>query len=82
MFEKEIEILKTKDPVLEEIIKKVGSCTLKLEPEPFPAIAESILYQQLSIKAAGTIVRRFKTMYKNRSFPSAKDILKTPDEKL
>lgn len=82
MFEKEIEILRSKDPILKKIIEKIGECNLELEPKPFPALVEAILYQQLSMKAAGTIVRRFKALYPNHIFPTPKDILDTPDEKL
>lgn len=82
MFENAIEVLKTRDPVLAEIINRIEPCMLVLEKNPFQALAESILYQQLSIKAASTIVRRFTAIYPNRSFPSPKDILSTPDKKL
>lgn len=82
MFESAIEVLKAKDPVLAEIINRVGTCTLVLEQDPFRALAEAMVYQQLSIKAAGTIVRRFTAIYPNCSFPSPKDVLSTPDGKL
>ncbi|MFQ6083393.1 MAG: DNA-3-methyladenine glycosylase family protein [Candidatus Aminicenantia bacterium] len=82
MFEDAVEVLKAKDPVLCEIINKVGPCTLALRQDAFKALAESILYQQLSIKAAATIVKRFTAIYPNSSFPSPKEILSTPEEKL
>lgn len=81
VFENEIEELKAKDPVLAEVIDRVGPCTLELEPDPFWALAEAILYQQLSMKAAGTIAGRFKALYEN-SPPGPKDVLDTPDEKI
>ena len=70
------------DPVLARIIEEVGPCTLKLERDHFKALAESIIYQQLSGKAASTIVKRFMALYPKRSFPTPKDILRTKDEKL
>jgi len=82
MFEKAIEKLKLKDHVLAKIINRVGPCTLELGEEPFQSLVEAIIYQQLSIKAAGTIVRRFADIYLNCSFPSPEDILSTEDEKL
>ena len=82
MFEKEIEIIKNNDPILNKIIESVGPCTLELLNEPFQALVESILYQQLSIKAASTIIKRFKNLYPNITFPTPEDILITPEEKL
>lgn len=82
MFENEIALLKEKDPVLAEIIDRVGHCTLELEEDSFRALAEAILYQQLSLKAASTIVGRFIEIYPNRPFPKPIDILETEDERL
>lgn len=82
MFENEIALLKEKDPVIAEIIDRVGHCTLELEEDSFRALAEAILYQQLSLKAASTIVGRFVEIYPNRSFPKPIDILETEDERL
>jgi DNA-3-methyladenine glycosylase II len=82
MFENEIALLKEKDPVLAEIIDRVGRCTLELEEDSFRGLAEAILYQQLSLKAASTIVGRFVEIYPNRSFPKPIDILETEDERL
>ncbi|MBL7073808.1 DNA-3-methyladenine glycosylase 2 family protein [candidate division KSB1 bacterium] len=82
MFEKAVAVLKTKDPILREVINRVGTCTLELEQDAFKALTESIIYQQLSIKAAGTIAKRFTAIYPNYSFPDPKDVLSTPDGKL
>ncbi len=50
------------DPVLAEIISRHGPCTLsrKAGRQYFIALAEAILSQQLSVKAAATIFKRFK----------------------
>lgn len=82
MFEDAIGILKKRDPVLANIIEDVGSCTLEIEEDYFQSLAEAILYQQLSLKAASSIVKRFKDIYAGRSFPGPKDILETEDRKL
>lgn len=82
MFENEIALLKEKDPVLAEIIDRVGHCTLELEEDSFRGLAEAILYQQLSLKAASTIVGRFVEIYPNRPFPKPIDILETEDKRL
>ncbi len=81
-FDSAVEALKNKDNVLRHIINRIGPCTLTLEPDAFKALAESILYQQLSIKAAGTILKRFVSLYPGKPFPAPEDILRTSDETL
>jgi 3-methyladenine DNA glycosylase/8-oxoguanine DNA glycosylase len=48
---------------------------------PFDALAESIVYQQLSGKAAATIFGRVRALYPRRKWFSPELILATPDEK-
>lgn len=48
----------------------------------FQSLAESIIYQQLSGKAAGTILRRFVALYKGKKFPTPEMVLSTPMPKL
>lgn len=48
------------DPVLAAIISRHGPCTLRPQKKYFVALAEAILSQQLSVKAAATIFSRFK----------------------
>ncbi|HKY97758.1 MAG TPA: hypothetical protein VJL35_07865, partial [Gemmatimonadaceae bacterium] len=54
---KAITHLKSIDPVMAEVIKAVGKCTLtpRTEWTHFDALLRSIVYQQLSGKAAATI---------------------------
>jgi 3-methyladenine DNA glycosylase/8-oxoguanine DNA glycosylase len=52
------------------------------EPDPFRALIRSIVYQQLSGKAAGTIFARVLALYAPSDFPTADQILATPEEKL
>jgi DNA-3-methyladenine glycosylase II len=47
------------DPVLAEIIERIGPCKMEFGEPTFQALAESILYQQLNGKAAATIFNRF-----------------------
>ncbi len=47
----------------------------------FDAVARSIIFQQLSGQAAGTIHRRFKDLYGGRS-PTPEELVRTPDAKL
>jgi DNA-3-methyladenine glycosylase II len=82
MFEEATDALKAKDPVLREIIEKVGPLELKPEGDAFRSLAEAIIYQQLSGKAAGTILERFKAIYAGKEFPAPDDVLETSDERL
>jgi len=49
---------------------------------PFDALAESIVYQQLSGKAAATIWGRVRALYPKTKWLDPAKILVTPDEKL
>jgi methylated-DNA-[protein]-cysteine S-methyltransferase len=57
--------LRTVDPRLGRIIDAVGPVRLELKPTAsvFDALAESIVYQQLSGKAAATILARVRTLF-------------------
>jgi len=50
--------LRTSDPILAAIIDRVGPCRLQYQEPTFEALVRSIVYQQLSGKAAGTIYGR------------------------
>lgn len=77
--------LKAADPKLAAIIDTVGPFRMELKHSRslFGALAEAIVYQQLSNKAAATIYGRVEALY-----PDAPDgftprhILKTPDDAL
>src|SRR5215471_14970384 len=57
--------LKKVDPVLARVIERVGPCRMPLRNEGthFQALARSIVFQQLSGKAAGTIHGRFAGLF-------------------
>ena len=61
--------LQDADPVLGEWIRKAGPCSLGKERggTHFASLARSIVYQQLSGKAAGTIHGRFHGLYGDRA---------------
>jgi len=70
-----------KDPIIQKLIKKY--------PPPqfvdrtkflFEDLIESIISQQLSVKAANTIFGRFKKLFKTKSFPTPGQILKMDTE--
>jgi DNA-3-methyladenine glycosylase II len=53
-----IKRLKSNDRVISKIIELVGPYTLKPEKQYFKVLVESIIYQQLSVKAAESIFKR------------------------
>ncbi len=57
------------DPVIAEVIAKAGPCTLELRSagSHFDALVRSIVYQQLSGKAAATIHGRVKALFTSES---------------
>lgn len=70
------------DPVLGQIIARCGPCTLQpRDLEPFVMLCRSIVYQQLSGKAAGTIMRRFLGLYEPDA-PTPEVLLQTTAETL
>ena len=82
---KAVRHLKAADPALGEIMAGIGPFAMELKSSRslFGALAEAIVYQQLSNKAAATIYGRVEAL-----FPRAKDgftprhILKASDESL
>ena len=77
-------VLAKSDPRLGRLIARVGPCRLTIETlqSPFEALAEAIVYQQLTGKVAATILGRVVDLFRPKKFPSPQDILRTPDERL
>ncbi|MGE3540759.1 MAG: DNA-3-methyladenine glycosylase [Candidatus Tectimicrobiota bacterium] len=70
------------DPVLAQIMSRCGPCMLQPRAlEPFVMLCRSIIYQQLSGKAAGTIMTRFLALYAPHTVQPA-TLLASPDETL
>jgi DNA-3-methyladenine glycosylase II len=59
---KAINHLKKSDPVMREIIERVGPCRMEFGEPVFHSLAEAIVYQQLNGKAAVTIFNRFTAL--------------------
>jgi len=76
--------LRRSDPVLAGLMRRAGPCGLrpKATQSLFHALSESIVYQQLSGKAAATIFGRVVGLYAPKRFPTPADILATPDDRL
>jgi DNA-3-methyladenine glycosylase II len=72
--------LKKSDPVMAEIIERVGPCRMQFGEPTFHALAEAILYQQLNGKAAMTIFNRFTDLAGDPLTP--KGILKLTDPQM
>ena len=79
---KAIDHLKSTDPVMRRIIEAVGSYKISYREPEFQSLVRSIVYQQLSGKAAGTIYGRLEaaTIYGGKVRPAA--ILKLGEEGL
>jgi DNA-3-methyladenine glycosylase II len=56
----------------------------KLEPtkNPFQSLARSIIYQQISGKAAESILKKFVAIWPRKKFPTPKDVIAISNEKL
>ncbi|HEV3513888.1 MAG TPA: DNA-3-methyladenine glycosylase [Candidatus Sulfotelmatobacter sp.] len=77
---KAVNHLKKCDPVLREIIERVGPFRMEYGPAEFHSLAEAILYQQLNGRAAETIFKRFTALAGEPLTPAG--ILKLTDEQL
>jgi len=77
--------LRDADPVLARVVDRVGACRLELKSADslFSALAEAIVHQQLSGRAAATIHGRLRSLYpRARVCPTPLQILRTSDERL
>lgn len=70
------------DPVMARLREKIELSVYSGEREIFPDIVEIILGQQLSEKAADTIISRFKSKFKSKTFPSPQEIWDMSDERI
>ena len=75
--------LRRVDPILAGIIRQVGTCELGAtrRASHFHALLRSIIFQQLSGKAATTILQRMYAIYGGRA-PTPEELLDTPDHAL
>jgi 3-methyladenine DNA glycosylase/8-oxoguanine DNA glycosylase len=82
--EETLRYLSNTDKTLAKLIRQVGPCTLKPERNcsPFQSLVRSVAYQQLTGKAAATILGRVKNLFPEKLFPEPQDLLNTPDEDL
>lgn len=74
--------LSNADPVMAGIIRRVKIKLLKPRTDHFYSLVRAIVNQQLSGKAADTILDRFVTLFPGKKFPAPDDILKMSNKKL
>lgn len=79
-METQIKHLK-KDKTLKKVIERVGEIKPNKNRDLYMALLEAIVSQQLSVKAADTIWKRFLALFKDE-YPEAKLLLKMKDDTL
>src|SRR2546425_8438450 len=80
-----VEHVRASDPMLARVIDAVGPFRLQLKraASSFAALAEAIVYQQLTGKAAATIFARVCALFPHHhGGPTAEQILRAPDKAL
>jgi len=80
-LQKAVKHLVEHDAVLRPVIARAGLCTLKPHREYYRALGDAIIGQQLSVKAAASIKRRFRELF-GGNFPSPEAILEKSPENL
>lgn len=82
---KAVIFLSETDPKLQEVIKKVGALSIKLDPlkTVFESLGSSILYQQLHGNAAAKILERLKVLFGSVvDFPKPEQIVAATEDQL
>ena len=84
MNEAALRHLSTVDPILGDLIAKVGPCGLDpdLSRSPFQALVQAVAHQQLNGKAANTILGRFMALFPHGKLPTAQEVFDVDTEKL
>lgn len=77
-----IDALRAADPVLAGLIDRIGPIEPAHEPDLWWSLIDAIVSQQLSIRAAATILKRVEALAPEGLRPAPADILATPDETL
>ena len=74
--------LRAADPVIGALIDRIGPFDPSHEPELWWSLVDAICNQQLSIKAASTILGRIERLAPDGRRPTPRELLETPDEAL
>jgi methylated-DNA-[protein]-cysteine S-methyltransferase len=75
-------LLRARDPRLALCMARPIAFTLTPEQSPYATLFEAVVHQQLSPKAATTILGRVTAIYPGSVIPEPGDLLKTPDRLL
>ncbi len=71
-----------RDRRLAKIIARVGKPELRHTKNSYEALVRAIIYQQISGKAAASILAKFLATVPHRTYPTAQQVLKVPMRKL
>ncbi len=74
-YKKGATFLLTLDEDWEELVSRIGPCTMKVDHslKPYQALIKSVIYQQLHPKAANSILKKFLASFKG-SFPTPNEL--------
>lgn len=75
-------VLKKQEPRLAGCLTKPIEFHLRPDHSPCATLIEAVVHQQLSSKAASTILGRVIDLYKGQKIPDPAELLKTEDEQL
>src|SRR5438477_6291965 len=82
-LEKAKKHLSKNDKVLKSLIKNSGDCSIKPHKGYFETLVKSIVSQQLSVKAAASIFKKFKLLFGDGDyFPTTEEIIAMTDDRL
>ncbi|MBU1755223.1 DNA-3-methyladenine glycosylase [Patescibacteria group bacterium] len=71
-----------KDPILKPHISPASRPPFRRPKKAYQSLVHSIIYQQLSGKAAATILKRFLGLFPGTSFPTPEEVLKLSDAEI
>ncbi len=76
--------LRRGDPVMAQLIRRAGPYSPKPERRrsPYESLVRAVAHQQLTGKAASTILGRFCALYGGDDYPQPEQLVATPDEQL
>ena len=73
----------SRDPVMRGLIRAAGPCVLKpRRGSPYESLLSAVAHQQLTGRAAATILGRFRALYDPARYPTPEELLATHDDEL
>jgi DNA-3-methyladenine glycosylase II len=73
--------LMRRDPILADVIRRIGPCSMEHRGDPYRMLLRSVIYQQLAGAAARTIDGRLRAPWRGR-YPRPEVLLAAPDAQL